>query len=332
MNTLLCILLFSAKIFSSEILLYQDRDYGSDSQFNPITFYFNNTFDTIQNPYLFSQKDFLRKHETVYKRIRSPISTINNLEGFDHLFVSEFIGERSVPNYTVHLIGGGYDFRKLAEWYEVNNYPLAFTLSFLTTYASKFGNEAIESTDTQNIGPEDHIADLYFFDLAGNLLFMNNRVVTFFRDDLSLVSWGGQPLYAPKTDDFTNTMSQYIVRPNLGSKQWRPFILFGMQALFGISYRLSEKESLSLGSGVAMTDPIHNKGRFATGLFYDKADSLMSSLLINSTENFRYRLNLYPGILKYKNLSPGFLLAEDREDKIFLGMNLILPIGIAGIL
>ncbi len=145
-----------------------------------------------------------------------------------------------------------------------------------------------------------------------------------------MTAWPFQPYFNPSDNHIYNAGSNYILRPDLFKSNIRPFVFLGMQIMGGISYFSNTyiKKAISIGVGMAMTDPLEKKGRFVTGIFYDLNNSLMSSLIINGTSDLKYRLNIYPGILKYNNISPGILFAQHRNRSYLLGFNLIIPLGI----
>ena len=49
------------------------------------------------------------------------------------------------------------------------------------------------------------------------------------------------------------------------------------------------------------------------GVFYDKNNSLLASLLFARTKDYRYRLNVYPGVVKIGPLRPGFFCLDERR-------------------
>jgi hypothetical protein len=323
-------LIISVSFSVESRLIYEPKSFGSESQFNPISLYFNDAFDTIQNPNYFSQKDYLKKHETVWREIKDPFVGIKKGGGLKVLLRDEFVpfAPRAIPNYTLHLIGGGYDFRKLAEWFDVNNYSHPYVWAFAIKYATHFGNEAIESTNTKDIGPHDHIADLYFFDIVGKFMFMNDEVVKFFRDQARLDIWRFQPMFDFKEQQILNAGVNYIVRPNIfKSENWRPFIHAGLQIMGGATY-LKNSEGYTFAMGISPTDPLRNKQRLVSGFFWDRAGSLMTSLYINGSENQKFRLNIFPGIINFNSVSPGVFTALQRNNDWQIGVQALIPIGV----
>ena len=327
---IICLFTFLANARGA-YLLYKKQEIGSEKLYNPVFYYFNSAFDTIQNPYYFTQKDFLRRHQKVYNYTLHPHRSIKSGGGYWKLFKDEFVSSRSFPNYFLHTIGGGHDFIKLKEWYQDNNFPSPYIFSFITTYIAAFGNEALESSGSKYVGPHDHIADLLFFDLAGKIIFLNDDVVIFFRDEMGLVMWPYQPMFGLVDEDIHNAGLNYVFRPKVFGKEsaLRPFAFVGMQVMGGLTYNFRNEDNISLGMGAAFIDPLNNKSKLAFGAFYDRGGNLLSSLIINGSENFRVRLNIFPGILGYKNFQTGLMMGFDREDQAFLGVNLNLPLGLS---
>lgn len=66
------------------------------------------------------------------------------------------------------------------------------------------------------------------------------------------------------------------------------------------------------------------------GLFYDRAGSLLASLLFSGSRAYRARTNLYPGLIRLAGISPGLFAAIDQKNHIIFGMTLRgLPLGLA---
>jgi len=170
-------------LFASESqLLYKPQKVGSESVFSPISYYLNESFDTIQNSNWFSQENFIANHKLVWRQVRNPFQGIKEGGGFKKLVHDEIVpySPRAIPNYSLHLIGGGYDYRRLAEWFDLHQYSHPYVWAFFAQYAAAFGNESLEASNVRDVGAHDHIADLYIYDLAGKFLFMNDDVALFF--------------------------------------------------------------------------------------------------------------------------------------------------------
>ena len=221
--------------FGDEVLLYKKETSGFYANFNPISYYFNTAFDTIQNPNYFDQEDYFKNHEKILERTFNLSRGIREGGGFENLLKNEIIGLRAMPNYFLHLLGSGYDFRLLAEWFQENNYQYPYAWAVTLSYIAHLGNEALESSNEKDINAHDHIADLLLFDLISKLIYMNDEYVKFFKQDLGMISWPYQPFI--NSDGLVeNAGSNFILRPQIHHFSVKPFIHLGMQLLIGASF------------------------------------------------------------------------------------------------
>ncbi len=324
---LITLVLLLSTAHSKEYKIFNPK---RDSVWTPYTYVINGTFDVIQNPYWFSQDKFSGKLEEVWNRVRKPNENIKKDGGYKKLFNDEFLSSRVVPNIGLHFIGGSYDTLKLREYFEHHGYPMPGLWSFLFTYAAHMGNEALE-TSYHDISSHDHIADLYVFDLAAFFISYNETYINFLLDDLNLKSWNFQPVWSLKSDDFFNTGLNYVARPKVlqfYDDKLRPFIYFGMQNIAGLSYQYVEDRIISLGAGMSLTDPLEQKGRFVVSLFHETNGELDGSLFINGSEDMSWRLNLYPNLLRYKDIDPGFIIGNKRGGGLSLGLSVNMPFGL----
>lgn len=323
---LLLIYFFSSFAWTSELpVLVHAKE---SDHLTPITYYFNSAFDVTQNPYYFSQSDFFEKHNTLFKRIGSPVHSINRDGGFSKLFEDEFLTSRVVPNLGLHMIGGAYDKLFLYQFFEEKDYPFPMLFTVALSYMGHFGNEALELTNS-NISSHDNIADLFFFDVISFYLAFNPKIMNFLVNDLQMRTWHLQPMYLAGDSDITNAGLNYIFRPNYFKSHLRPFLFMGMQNLLGLSYEFKKSHFFTTAFGMALTDPLEQKGKFVTALFYDKEDFISSSLYINGTEDYRVRLNLYPELFSFEKLKFGLLLGQKKNREEVIGINFNLPMGLA---
>jgi hypothetical protein len=262
---------------------------------DPIQQYFNASFDVIQNEYYFTQDHYYKKHKTVLKRIRSPHQSIKNDGGYKKLFQDEFFGKRVIPNLTLHLTGGAYDKRLLREYFIEHHAKYPRLYAYTLAYLGHLGNESLETTSAR-ITSHDHIADLYFFDLASIFLAESDGALIFLRDQMGMMHWHMRPHINIKTGHVTNAGLNYVFRPQILEN--KVFLYLGMQNMIGYSHQIAPHDFLSLGMGLSLTDPLEDKGRFVVGLFYDRNKALTSSLFLNGSEDFRWRLNLYPNLFQ----------------------------------
>ena len=282
----------------------------------PLTNYVNTAFDTAQVSRAFSQDNYWRNHERVLDRIAHPFSNIEDDGGWDHFFRQEFASGAVLPNLTLHLLGNGYDFRALAEWYDAHHVPWAYFWAFVTSYAGYLGNEAIELSNPE-IDATDSIADLYIFNLVGNLLFISDTVTDVVHNRWQLRNWPGQPVFDVRRREVRNASNNYVLRPDLGSEHVRPFLYLGLHYFVGLSLSLPAQKGLSLGAGLATKDPFKeddlDKVQPSGGFFWDDDNRLLASVVFNGTDESIVRLNVYPDLLHNRILDVGFFLGLARD-------------------
>lgn len=321
--------LFSIHVNASEKLIF---DENRDDILFPITYFVNGTMDVTQNQNWFSQKHNVTRREELWDRIKDPHNKIKRDGGYKRLISDEFFSGRVAPNIFLHTIGGAYDNLWLKEYYEHYEIPFPFLFAIITAYTARLGNEAIETSATA-LTSHDHIADLYFFDVAGVLLASHPKSMEFLVKDMGLKAWHFQPMWDVKEDDFFNSGLNYIIRPEYFNKSGclSPFAFFGMQNQGGVSYTCSGDKIYSAAMGVFFTDPLARKGKMLGSFFYENNKELNASLFLNGSDNLRWRLNLHPHIFEEKissKIKLGLLFAQTYQRDYAAGININLPFGL----
>lgn len=298
----------------------------------PIVYYFNTAFDTAQEVDNYPEANYFENHWGLINYIYDPYNAINKSGGWEKFFSEQFGSTASIPNYTLHMLGGGYDFRTLWEWYDYNGFPLPYGFALLTYGIAQFGNEALEYKQHRVLTSRDPIADLFFFNLFGVILFTSDTVARFFHDTMQMRSWSGQPLFSLTKNKIINASNNYAFRPYLFGTRVRPFVYIGLHYLFGVSVKIGSRDYLSAGIGAAATRPIHrelglggsvyNKVRPAGGLFWDRNDRLLASLILNGTEDYMMRLNIYPDFFYFEKANIGLFVAITDDRHPVFGMAL----------
>jgi hypothetical protein len=347
-----CILFSSSKLFGQEknYYFFRSYDYGSEALFNPISTIVNGGCDTYQQlnrPSTFDAIPWKNGATSVWRSITSPLPVISDF-GWNRflgqeIFPTSFDMNRSqwVPNYMLHVVGGGMVSRKVAEWYDFNGYPLPYVLGAITVMASEFFNETVENGN--NIYPnEDCIPDILVFQPLGILLFSVDKVSDFFSSELNLNDWS-QPAaisFAPLA--FRNAGQNFVMKYALTqSKSTSLFFHFGNFAIFGLSFKRNTEDAISIGAGMASTGvkslPIQNgvpsntiESGLMAGIYYDRNNSLLLSMVYSASRNCRFRLNVYPGVISSSYFSPGFFITV-ADPRIFIaGVTMkILPLGVS---
>lgn len=320
-------------------LIYTDEKRTPGNFLLPMNLFLNMAFDSVQVPRAFKQAGYFGRYQTVLDIVIDPVKSINRDGGFKKFFLDEFTSSRAAPNYMLHVIGGGYDFRMLAEWYTYNGVPGGYFFSVLTAYLAHFSNEALESSN-RNLTSHDFIADLFFFDAVGKLLFLSDTIVRFFHDFWQFRNWMGQPMFDVRKGRIHNASCNYVFRPYIYKKSVRFFFMMGYHYISGFGFKVGDHDWITLSAGVAVVkgfDPDRQKQakdavknfRTCGGIFYDRNGNLMASLIINGTENYRLRLNVYPDLLNIDKVNFGVFLGVDDYNRVSVGLTMYTLMGLS---
>jgi hypothetical protein len=211
----------------------------------------------------------------------------------------------------------------------------------VTIFAYHFLNEVVENDGY--VGPStDPVADMWLFNPAGVLLFSNETVARFFSRTLNMADWSYQPVWLPGTDELVNNGQNYAVKYHLNRRgSTSIFYHWGTHAELGLSFTRPDGKCFSAGLGLVAKnlfkiDEISKTVDLAVsgGVFYDQNNSLMASLLFARTKDYRYRLNIYPGLVDIGVLKPGFFASLNEDNRFLLGLTLgtlqHVPVGIGG--
>jgi hypothetical protein len=118
------------------------------------------------------------------------------------------------------------------------------------------------------------------------------------------------------------------------------FFHFGNFALLGLSFKTNGEDAVSLGAGLASTgikvlptqDGVPSNTVVAgtmAGIYFDRNNSLLASVVYSQNHNNRFRLNAYPGLVSSSTISPGFFVTVGNHGSMIVGLTAhILPIGL----
>jgi hypothetical protein len=328
---------------------YQGLSYGSDAAFNPASELINGAFGILQISSRWTtldEIDWANGLDITWKSVTNPGRTIDayGRQQFltNEVFPASFrwSGLQYIPNYHLHLIGGGARNRAFTEWYDARGFALPGVWAFATTIVHSFAVEAVEHH--QKIGPTvDPVADMLIFDPAGALLFGIEPVSRFFSNKLNMRIWSGQPMYNPALNAMENAGQNYAFHLFFGKDH--PVGLFqywGMSDLLGITLRTGSGLDWSFGVGGAVSE-LREEERgdgmtalvasvaWDTGVFLHRNGSLLASVHISEAWTQRFRMNVYPGALRWGGISPGLYLGV-RDNSVIFGLSFkSTPLGIA---
>jgi len=244
-----------------QALFYEPLPYGSESRFNPVSSFLTYSIDTLQVPASFGTDGFRDGLAEVGRNLGSPWEAIEATGGLGRFVNRQVLpidgahldeAVEMVPNYGLHLIGGGVVYRKNAEWLALHGVAYSRLNAALLSMATEYVQEAIEKPLTSR---DDEVADMFIFRPLGILLFSWEPFARFWSERMHLVEWSSQIMIRPRGMQFANIGESYAIRPSvLGLDRHRPFFYFGLSPLIGLTHRLSETDSLSWGAGAAIRE------------------------------------------------------------------------------
>jgi hypothetical protein len=336
---------------TASFFFYQGYPYGSQASYNPGSVVINGGYGIWQVPSRYWNRGLFRAPygrwwRNTWSSVGHPVRTIEAF-GWERFLNTEILPadplnrnrEQFIPNYFLHGIGAGMHFRATAEWYAYHRFPHPRLWSLATMAAYHLTTEVVENGE--NTGPTvDAIADLYVFNPLGILLFSSDRVCRFFSGRLHLAEWSQQPAYNARTDNLENMGQFYVVRLPLDREGgWSAMAHFGLHGMLGLSRQTGDGRAWSATVGLMVEDleaavqegtgqALAARLSWSGGIFYDRNNSLMASLMVSGLSHNRARLNIYPGVLRRGWLSPGISASWGHE--LVLGINLACcPLGIA---
>lgn len=325
----------------------QRLPYGSDAMVHPIRLIANGgygitQFDNRDNRV--DKIDYATGLDNVWYNLSNPLAAIER-NGWGDFFEREILpvsvsskDSHYWPNYTLHTIGGGMSYRLMEEWYRFHGFQSSRLMALSTITAYHLLNEVVENDDYRGL-TTDPVADFYVFNPLGILLFSSDRVARFFGETLQMADWSYQPSLDPYRRTIENHGQNFAFKLGLVGK-WSAFYHMGNQGELGLSYRRENGESFSFGVGgqakdlLQVTEGIKRVTLVPTlGLFYDRNNSMLASLIFAERDDFAVRLNVYPGALPTPFLHSGFFAALDQDGHFKGGITFSsswLPFGMAG--
>jgi hypothetical protein len=332
---------------------YHALPYGTQANYNPLNVIINGGYGILQIRQYSGEEDDLKIADfdyaewtkSLWQTVGHPIRTINKF-GWRRFLSTEVVpltfnmnNNQWVPNYSLHIIGAGMHSRTTEEWFRYHGFSHPRLWSISTMVAYHVLSEIVENKGNKEI-TVDHIADLYIFDPIGILLFTNDDVCRFFSEKLHLAEWSMQPAYNFSNGNLENMGQFYVVKYPLSSdKRWSLTVPFGLHGMAGFSHRWSDEHTLSVTAGFLVADLIQAeqdgegtalKGVLTkrAGVFYDKNNSLLASLMVSTVPENRIRANVYPGILRMGPFSPGFFISGSKEWTVGMSISFV-PLGTA---
>jgi hypothetical protein len=330
--------------------LYHRYDYGSQAALNPVSFFINGSYDMLQTRAMtnrVARLDYGNSMRNVADNLLHPFSAIDAYGWGDfagtELFPSSPTLNNSqwVPNYTLHLVGGGLTFRTLKEWYQSRGAAHPWMLAGINCLLYQYMNESIENGSNKSTNV-DAIADYLVFNPLGMLLFSNDQVARFFGETLNGANWGSMPLINTRTGQLDDASESFAFKYfPLRDKPLGLFYYTGLNTVFGLSWRAGEY-ALSAGGGIGTVgivdiNPVDGARKSTAvlgktaALFWDRNNSLLASLILSNQRLYTVRLNVYPLPTEARwPVKPGFFAARGYDGDNFFGLALnVAPVGLS---
>ncbi|MBU1674989.1 hypothetical protein KKA85_04330 [bacterium] len=327
---------------------YHGYGYGTDAIIHPLRMLINGGYGIMQLSNRHNRPldiNYRQGWKNVWRNLLDPTAAIQ-VEGWGDFFVREIIPfsldskkAHYWPNYTQHLIGGGMSYRMMVEWYRAHDYAHPGIWGGTTIMLYHLLNEVVEN-DYRDTWSTDPVADLLIFDPASIILFSSERVCRFFGETLHMADWSYQHMIDLEHETLVNNGQNFAFKLDVPWwEKWAFFYHYGTHGEFGLTRRLGGGRNISAGGGFKVDELLdvteyHQGAELAVtgGVFYDRDDSLLASVLWANSKDYKLRVNLYPGLFEAWGLKPGFMFNLNRNRSTAFGvtlLNLPLPCGLA---
>lgn len=318
---------------------YTGKDYGSESYLSPATQILNGGFDMLQTVNYsnhFEEMDLLRGMKMTFRSLTQPRKAIR-VVGMKKFISSELVpfgfsrtNSQWIPNYALHMMGGGMEYARMIDYYAYHNFKNPRLWAAATAITEQFFNESVEMVG-KNYLSWSAVADFYFFNLPGMLLFSFEPVQRFFSHKVILRSWLGQASFVQHDLSLRNTGQYYSVKiqPNFaGPVSFLYYMgagwLFGggldiQEVTYSIGYGMKTEETFIIDEG---TEQEFVKFTPSAGFFIDKENSLLFSLVVTTHKIYHenIRMDLFPGVLKVGDISFGLWANYSFEKESYYGI------------
>lgn len=328
---------------------YRALPYGTQSIYGPPWVFVNRGLDVLQTRVdrrdLASGPwgvDFENVADNLFVH---PVASIRD-EGASKFFREEILPlsfrrdtARWVPNYTLHLIGGGATFAALREWARAEGASelVGGFVAGATILSAALVNESIENGGIRGRNT-DAIADFWFFDVGGMVLFAFEPVQRFFSRTLIVSDWSGQPTFTLPSGDLHGVGNYFATKlPLPFYPDVRLFAHYGLGTMGGLSYVVGRGYSISGAFGSKVTRLSSTDGRVvqndisyvpAAGLFLDRHESLLASVKVADVLDYTAQIDVYPNAFLTTDPGVGLFAAIGRSGSFAAGLTLTRTFGL----
>lgn len=330
---------------SGRVRLWKAQEWGTESQFNPLSLVLNEGWDIGQfNGHdrrvdrLMAPKNF----EMLGGTLSHPYESIRR-RGTRRFLKTEVVPsslDKSeamwLPNLQLHLLGGGFNSARIEDWYAAHGYSNPGLLAALTTMTAATLNEAAELEGTSSHFSTDPLADMLLFDPAGILLFRCDAVRSFFAHRVEMANWPLQPSLAWPDGRVENAGQSWIVKVKTPWEKWKLFYHYGLGEVFGLTRRVGEgglEVTAAGGLGAIRNEPTADGGTTVAiapklGLFLDRKNSLLATVQYHHEGADRVVLELHPSPLTSWPVPWGMWLHGGGSSGLGVGLTTRIGLGL----
>lgn len=318
---------------------YFGRDYGSESLYNPVTLILNAGYDILQlsnNDNRMFNYPYGTSIKNTFENLGRPDRAIGDIGAWKWVRTEVLPltwnreGAQWLPNYLLHGLGGGMTYVAMSEWYDHHKVPYPRLMGAITYITGQMMNEIMETQGWTGTNA-DAIADVYIFNFAGILLFTVPSVNRFFSGTLHMADWSYQPTITVPYGSLQNNGQYFALKYAMPfHKPLRLFLRMGMSNMGGLSYKFGKKGySISAAAGIRsheleLLDPAGRQVTISTaltaGVFLDKDNTVMASLVWANVRDYFMQANVYPGVLRLGKFSPGLWAIVGRDGYATFGI------------
>ena len=341
---------------SRQPFFFHGQNYGSESQFGPINVFINvgmmlaGRFNYSDNIY---DINYGGQFKNVAHSILRPDKSVEEMGywGFLQREVLPFGTTGAwIPNYSLHFLGEGMVYRKMAEYYQAKNVLMPRTMAALTVTAAQLMNETIENGKTRH-GNTDALAD-FWFNLGGIAAYSFDGFARLFTGRVKLLYWPGQPVIAAPDASLINHTEGYSWKIGMGDwTKWQLFIGTGLPSAFGFSVPQDAVNSYTYTVGFSAGDAAKGGGIWeknssesnseddsqltsiplttlypVVGFYWDRNHSLMLRALVGYSSALHLNINLFPGVFKINGYPVGGYVLTTGMESIAVGITFTLPV------
>lgn len=341
----------SAQAGKRDYYYYDPDGVGAHAFYNPQNFVVQGGLGALYNERVdqFAWADGVK---IVNRSLVQPGKAIDQY-GWGNFFYREFVphlgpGQNYVPNWLWHLMGGGLRTKLLEEYYAHRGVKQARLLSWLTMYSYHYLNEVVQAARFKKNSKYtiDPLADMYFFDWVGGLLFRFDAVNRFMSRTLHMREWSYQAQYNPFTRRLFNNGQLYWLRARIAGPVSLSLLTGEQISSLNLTFEWGDGRQLSAGAGPQAKGFIAQKSGatdveeiiFNYGVYYSIDDNPFVTFTfepktrhIRTLDGRHYQftgkamLNFYPALVELFDQPVGLTLAY-HQDAVFAGFSVgLLP-------